>query len=774
MDFRLKKKNYAINYEKERKIKEIINDEFNSKCMDCQSEYPEYISLNNGIFICADCYNRHKKFPKYISDPVENDINSLTMEEIQYLYYGGNKRLNDYIKYEYPKLKKFSSFFIYKTNAMEYYRNWLKYLVEGGIKPIKPDINNAYASVVDNKSPQTHRYSKTSNISALNSNNNNDGDVITIDFYNDCYNYNDKFNRTITNFINKKNPDLDDSDNKIRDNSCYSNRGINEYNNLGINNNFQRNFYNRTKTNNNFANIRKNYRRSDLGYNNENAILQRMNQPSYDFNNNPNIRSNNFFNNYKQSKKIIKAFKTNNKIYVKPKQTILNYFQRDIPPNNQNKNILIDQINSERYDNSKEENNAYITNINISSNYYVNDKNDQFISSNKKNNNQSSYYYGNIPAEMENSPSKNEKLLQRNMIYNKNINIINPVVFKKKNLKNSFFINNANTTNDTLGEVKPVNNNIITNDNKNLMVSKKNFPKVEHQELQIISKNEKENNDEEVSDSGSDSDKKIKVNKKYVKITKNKNRIRNSKGRKTTEDKNEESLEEPEEKTKEGKYEKLKREKSQILKSLTSLLKAQKNKDKSVDKIRLNYNEEKNNDIKINTIENININSNDNTKKINRFRNFYTKSYDKNDSSRNEKDKEKEKEKEIVDPKKYRRFNYNYNYNNGYRKKYETLAIDDSSKKNNEINNSSNKKENESKFDYTKRNFRKEKLYDKIFDGTKDGSNKKERSDEKEKNDENKEKEKVKDDENEKNENLEDKREVKTVSIRSKYKRKLK
>ena len=39
----------------------------------------------------------------------------------------------------------------------------------------------------------------------INLNRQNEIDVITIDFYKDCYNYNDKNNNSITNFINKNN-----------------------------------------------------------------------------------------------------------------------------------------------------------------------------------------------------------------------------------------------------------------------------------------------------------------------------------------------------------------------------------------------------------------------------------------------------------------------------------------------------------------------------------------------------------------------------------------
>ena len=72
---------------------------------------------------------------------------SLTLKELQYLYFGGNKKMLEFMKYEYPKLIKISPVLVYKTVAMEYYRNWLAYLVEGGNKPQKPDMEMAYTLV---------------------------------------------------------------------------------------------------------------------------------------------------------------------------------------------------------------------------------------------------------------------------------------------------------------------------------------------------------------------------------------------------------------------------------------------------------------------------------------------------------------------------------------------------------------------------------------------------------------------------------------------------
>ena len=181
-------------HEKERKIKAIIKDESNNKCVDCNNGKPEYISINNACFICKTCFKIHQKFPLNVSKTIKNNLRMLNLKELQYLYFGGNKKLLEFMKYEYPKLIKFNTSIAYKTIAMDYYRNWLKFLIEGGNRPVKPDMEIAYKSI-DDKEFMNKNYLQ---------NNNTDGNVINIDFFNDCYNYNDKYNHTITNFINKK------------------------------------------------------------------------------------------------------------------------------------------------------------------------------------------------------------------------------------------------------------------------------------------------------------------------------------------------------------------------------------------------------------------------------------------------------------------------------------------------------------------------------------------------------------------------------------------
>ena len=145
------KKKLANNLEKRTKIKEIKNDELNKQCFDCGSCYPEYISINNGVFICKDCLHIHNKFPKQISTTLKNNLSSLNSKELEFMYLGGNQKLLEFMNYEYPELQKFKINILYQTKAMQYYRNNLHYKVYGGPKPVKPNEKiNAYEIVDPN------------------------------------------------------------------------------------------------------------------------------------------------------------------------------------------------------------------------------------------------------------------------------------------------------------------------------------------------------------------------------------------------------------------------------------------------------------------------------------------------------------------------------------------------------------------------------------------------------------------------------------------------
>jgi ADP-ribosylation factor GTPase-activating protein 1 len=144
-------------------IEQKLNDELNNYCVECGNENPEYISINNGVFICVECVQNHLRFPKNISKIIKNNKNSLTLNEIQCLLCGGNKALLDFINNEFPKLSEFPPNILYRTQAMVYYRQNLQYLINGGVPPIKPSIKYAYSiyNFINNTNQNTNNIINT-------------------------------------------------------------------------------------------------------------------------------------------------------------------------------------------------------------------------------------------------------------------------------------------------------------------------------------------------------------------------------------------------------------------------------------------------------------------------------------------------------------------------------------------------------------------------------------------------------------------------------------
>ena len=223
-----------------KKIEEKLKDQLNNYCVECGEENPEYISINNGIFICRECSQIHLKFPKNISKIRKNNIRALTLNEIQYLLCGGNRSLLNFICNEYPKLAELPSNILYRTQAMIYYRQTLQYLINGCIPPIKPSIKIAYTipNVFDNNKNNNFNVETINNYGiGMNTNTENDNYFDTNNkFYKTVYNDNMKINNN-HNIFSKKN------NNKFTLNNTIGNNGI-KYDNYFINRPKEVNFQN--------------------------------------------------------------------------------------------------------------------------------------------------------------------------------------------------------------------------------------------------------------------------------------------------------------------------------------------------------------------------------------------------------------------------------------------------------------------------------------------------------------------------------------------------
>ena len=483
------------------KIEEKIKDELNNFCVECGEENPEFISINNGIFLCRDCVQIHLKFPKNISKIKKNNIKSLTLNEIQYLLCGGNRSLLNFICNEYPKLAELPANILYRTQAMVYYRQNLQYSINGCIPPIKPSLKSAYKihNFFDNIS---EKYNDITNINNKNEiYNNTISDTGNLNenkylFYKTGYNFrkgrknynNDINNLAITNTIGNNAMNYDNyfinrpkQVNFQNNNNIIIGNQLEYINNIDNNNTqqykrFSESFNDKINIDNNNNNKYKNSKNIDVSNINNDVYIKPKLILSHNVSKNYLVNSNNL------NKKTNSSFDRNNKKYYysqinnishEPKIDIIQLnFSKDISNNNWKKRKMNKNLSLEIYKNTLDKkNNKYIHKSFSQKNF------------NSNNNNKNKYT---INIQTENNhyiPSK-----QTIINYNKNnICITNNEEFQIIPNKKTKAISNINTK-----------NNYNNNNEKNL--TEQNTSNIEFNPMPIkinikVNKKEKDNNE---------------------------------------------------------------------------------------------------------------------------------------------------------------------------------------------------------------------------------------------------------------------------------------
>ena len=110
-------------------------DEENYNCVDCGKSPSNYISINNGITLCDDCAEIHKKFGQNISFLL-NINDELDEYLFNFIVFGSNTKFKKFLEKENVD-KNLNQKKKYKTNAVSFYRKILKNKVEGKQLPIK-------------------------------------------------------------------------------------------------------------------------------------------------------------------------------------------------------------------------------------------------------------------------------------------------------------------------------------------------------------------------------------------------------------------------------------------------------------------------------------------------------------------------------------------------------------------------------------------------------------------------------------------------------------
>lgn len=146
----------------------LIETQGNDFCFDCKTARSRFVSVPNGVFLCASCvqphynYTRSVSYAKSLSEPLEPD-------EFALLTVGGNEKFENFL----------SSFRIhstgnintkYQTKASEYYREFLRSKALG--TPLALELPTAEEGVIlvgGYIAPSTVQSLKQGATSALNS-----------------------------------------------------------------------------------------------------------------------------------------------------------------------------------------------------------------------------------------------------------------------------------------------------------------------------------------------------------------------------------------------------------------------------------------------------------------------------------------------------------------------------------------------------------------------------------------------------------------------------
>ena len=540
---------YPIN--KTEKIKKILSISANYECFDCGSLNIGFVSINNGIFICKDCAKIHYQFPDKISKIKENNLNLLTDKEILYLYFGGNLNLFNFISFEYPGLQNYDASILYKTQAMDYYRTKLNYLVEMYEKPEKPSELFAYKLIGDNNlGYQTKRnknfnkdknrisdYIKSKMIHGKNfscnfdSNFDINNDVNILDKDNSNYNFetNDFFGEIKNIFVNNSLFNINDNNlnNQIKILTEYN---INNRSNAKIN---SRNDIKATKIPK--LNIVKSLKNLNIKRNaidfkqNINKYIPRMN-----------------YSNENSLKKAILNRTPSQKVYLKPrifaeKYSKSNKKKYEINNSGENGNSIqyitlkintsLSQINTVRKNKNNSVNNFKIAEIDPEEKYQTcfSQRKPQCITNRKYKNLKNFYekfcHYGSLSNNLSNINQETDYLNEINLINkNKDNNLtINHIYCNKNNNNNGYpIVVNRKTHNKNKSNIsneKDKNNNGSID--SSLINSHSIYSKHNHI---YISKNKKDKKGKNIIKIS----KKINENKIYVKSTKSKIRFSDS------------------------------------------------------------------------------------------------------------------------------------------------------------------------------------------------------------------------------------------------------
>lgn len=132
-------------------------DTANQFCADCNKDSMDFASINNGIIICEDCAEKHKKLGNGLS--YLRSFNEKWDEYlINYIKAGGNSRFTQFVKAYH--INQLTVLLKYRTRAIKYYREIIRSEVMGYEPPDNINLNTAseILDVIPNEYPEFDNY----------------------------------------------------------------------------------------------------------------------------------------------------------------------------------------------------------------------------------------------------------------------------------------------------------------------------------------------------------------------------------------------------------------------------------------------------------------------------------------------------------------------------------------------------------------------------------------------------------------------------------------
>ena len=95
----------------------------NELCFDCGKIPSNWVSLENGVFLCAKCAGKQRNFPDNKFTLLSIILDKFSNEEINYMICGGNRNLNEYLELNSINKTIIDKNALYNMETMKSYRN---------------------------------------------------------------------------------------------------------------------------------------------------------------------------------------------------------------------------------------------------------------------------------------------------------------------------------------------------------------------------------------------------------------------------------------------------------------------------------------------------------------------------------------------------------------------------------------------------------------------------------------------------------------------------